>query len=531
MNRSTILILSAALLSLTIQPIISTTAAAAKPVTISLDGMPVDWGKDVYIDSVTGSTMVPLRAFSEAVNGQVLWNEASESITIEKAGHSIVLRIGDNKALLNAEQVTLTAMPDLKNGVTMVTLRFLSEQLGYMVTWNGKDSIINLEQMNALRQTGDYVLFNPKAIEKLRNVNNVPAVMKETLESVIRVANGYLKSEPLSVMQKKIRLDGIDPHDYISMAIYYWPDPGKPGGKPYLSKDGQVNPEKDNDEMYDSKRKDKMITAVQYLSEAYWLTGNEKYAVKAAELLRYWFINEESRMNPNLEHAQLVPGKNMGTVTGIIDTVTFIYLIDAIKLLESSPSWSDADNKSLKQWFSDYADWLINSQNGQKERATKNNHSVWYHAQLATYLWYAGRTDLAKATVKAGQALIAGQIEPDGSMPQELRRTRSMHYTIYTLQAFTTLARIGELVNEDLFHYQTGDGRSIQAAFEFLLPYLIDGEKWKYEAIMEESEAGFAPHLLAAAGKIGNERYIRAANLVLGKDKGKTRLAAYTLSE
>jgi hypothetical protein len=57
------------------------------------------------------------------------------------------------------------------------------------------------------------------------------------------------------------------------------------------------------------------------------------YAKKATELLTTWFIDTATRMNPNLNFAQMVKGINNGSGTGIIHTRHFIYVIDGIQLL------------------------------------------------------------------------------------------------------------------------------------------------------------------------------------------------------
>lgn len=63
-------------------------------------------------------------------------------------------------------------------------------------------------------------------------------------------------------------------------------------------------------------------------------------------------------------------------------------------------------------------------------------------------------------------------------MPFELRRTKSFHYTIFNLQAFITLTRVGDQVGMDLWSYQSKDGRGIIKAFDCALPYVIGEKTW-----------------------------------------------------
>ena len=44
------------------------------------------------------------------------------------------------------------------------------------------------------------------------------------------------------MMKEKTPSSG-DKHDYMSQARYFWPDPAKPDGLPYINRDGISNPE------------------------------------------------------------------------------------------------------------------------------------------------------------------------------------------------------------------------------------------------------------------------------------------------
>jgi hypothetical protein len=140
----------------------------------------------------------------------------------------------------------------------------------------------------------------------------------------------------------------------------------------------------------------RMITAVDQLSLAYILTGNETYAAAASKYLRAWFLDDSTKMNPHMNFAQGIPGKSDGNPTGIIDGWRLICIVDSVHMLESSASWTAADGLGMKTWFTDYLQWLRTSKPGQKEGMAANNHGVWYDAQTAAYAWFVGQNDLAK---------------------------------------------------------------------------------------------------------------------------------------
>lgn len=124
----------------------------------------------------------------------------------------------------------------------------------------------------------------------------------------------------------------------MSQARYYWPDPSKPDGLPYISRDGVSNPELDK---LDRNRLGSTASRITTLSLAWYLV-KMKIRAKATELIRVWFFNKDTYMNPNLEYAQMIPGRNnnKGRCYGVIDTYSFVEMLDAVKLLEQSKSFT-----------------------------------------------------------------------------------------------------------------------------------------------------------------------------------------------
>lgn len=177
-------------------------------------------------------------------------------------------------------------------------------------------------------------------------------------------------------------------HDYMSQAPYFWYDSSKPKGLPYLRNDGQRNPEiyTITDHCYMSE----LDNASRTLALAWYFTGEEKYAIKAATLLRHWFFDDSTRMNPNLNYAQAVPGINDGRGTGIIESIALTGIAYAAGLLEGSSSWTAADAGALRQWYKEYLNWMLTSKNGNDEHAAKNNHGTWYLAQAADFALFTG---------------------------------------------------------------------------------------------------------------------------------------------
>ena len=133
-------------------------------------------------------------------------------------------------------------------------------------------------------------------------------------------ADRALTRGPYTITAKTVPPPGGDVHDYVSLSIYWWPDTSAPSGLPYVLRDGVRNPEADDTTRYDANPLNAIVDDVETVALAYLLTGDQRYAVHAADLLRTWFLSPETRMNPNFRHAQIIPGRDSVRRTGIIES-------------------------------------------------------------------------------------------------------------------------------------------------------------------------------------------------------------------
>ncbi len=313
--------------------------------------------------------------------------------------------------------------------------------------------------------------------------------LRPAMESLRTEANEALKAGPSSVMDKKLTAPSGDKHDYMSFGPYWWPDPKKADGLPYIRRDGQVNPEARTDET-DRLAFGRMTSAVETLALAWYFTDHQPYAAHAAELLRTWFLDRATRMNPHLQFGQAIPGRTQGRDIGIIDTARLTRIVDAIGLLESSEAWTTKDRRAMRDWCGEYLKWLRTSSHGLGEEKKHNNHGTWYDAQVVSLALFTGQNDLARAILKQVKTRrIDKHIQPDGSQPSELARTKSLSYSAMNLDGFFRLATMAEKLGIDLWHYESHDGRSIRKALDFLAPYADPEKKWPYEQISPHSAA------------------------------------------
>jgi hypothetical protein len=352
-----------------------------------------------------------------------------------------------------------------------------------------------------------FLLNGPRLAEIRERVERGDPGLAGTVKRLRSRADDALKTPVLSVVDKPMVPPSGDKHDYVSLAPYWWPDPKKPDGKPYIRKDGRTNPERSK---FDAPKLGRLYDSVPTLALASYLTGDRRYSEHAARLVRAWFIDPKTRMNSNLNFGQFVPGQNDGRSSGIIETRGLIQVADAVGLLEGAPGWSADDSVAIRGWYRSYLDWLRESPIGGAERRASNNHGCWYDAQVVAFALFVDDAPLARQVLEAGQETrIARQIEPDGRLPRELERTKSFDYCLFNLDALTTLATFGDRAGVDLWRFRTPDGRSIRGAIDWMIPYATGEKRWTHEQIARVRPAKLLPTLRRAANGCHEPAYER----------------------
>ncbi|PIS44667.1 MAG: hypothetical protein COT22_09325 [Ignavibacteria bacterium CG08_land_8_20_14_0_20_37_9] len=350
--------------------------------------------------------------------------------------------------------------------------------------------------------------------------------LSRSYKSLYSAAEKALKQGPFSVTQKQADPPSGDKHDYMSLAPYWWPDKTKSDGLPYVRRDGVVNPEVKN---YPDKEAIVALTKSVYaLSLTYFITSEERFAKHAVTLLQVWFVDGSTRMNPNFKYAQAIPGKTGGRGTGLIEARHFSEIIDAIGMIKNSALWNQEIEGKIKEWFSQYLTWLIESKEGQHEAAAKNNHGSWFDVQATAIALFVGNIDFAKNIVETAKTKrIEYQIDPEGKQAEELVRTKSLGYSTFNLEALFTLATMGDYLGVDLWNYESIDGRSLKKALDFLLPYYVKEKVWTYEQIAELDDQRIYTLLLKASQHFSSKNYLEYAKKFSDESRSKVTNIIY----
>lgn len=368
-----------------------------------------------------------------------------------------------------------------------------------LLRWIKVGGLVGFALVPFVRAEGPFLLIQEQRLAQLKSAYlgkedvTVPPEAKALATKIVKEADKRVGKPVITITENENLQASKDPHDYFSTARYYWPDPSKPDGRPYIRRDGESNPE--HNEVSDEQKLNDLVKSVEYLALAYSLTGNEKYAGEAGRYLRGFFLGEGTRMNPNLNYSQSIPGGAKGRGSGIIDAREFMRLPDALAILDKSPTWTEKDRAEIKRWWAEYADWLQTSKIGLEEKAAANNHGAAYDVQLAAVLVMAGKPEEAKKVL--GESLPARldtHITSEGKQPRELARTKSWSYSCFNLKNICKGGVMAQSLGVGFWDHQGPEGRgSLKKAMLFLVPFLSNPGSWLEKQItkFEPKEARY----------------------------------------
>lgn len=326
---------------------------------------------------------------------------------------------------------------------------------------------------------------------------------------VLKAADAALLLQPITITRKSSPLSRGTANDFYSNGDYWWPNPHTADGLPYVRRDGESNPDNFNDHRLAIRD---LRDAVAALAAASKITSKPAYAEKAVALLEVFFVNPATRMNPHLSYAQAIPGVSEGRGIGIIDTLHLIEIPLAIEALKGFGLLPGASEVALKAWFKSYLDWMVTSSNGREEAQEKNNHAVAYWLQVAVFARFANdQSRVTEARHQFTEQFLGKQMAVDGSFPEELRRTKPYGYSIFQLENMAALCQILSTPGDDLWHFKLPDGRGIEKALAYMVPYIEDKSQWALKPDVQawEDLPVRQPALLFGGLALKNPDYLR----------------------
>lgn len=301
---------------------------------------------------------------------------------------------------------------------------------------------------------------------------------------LLRESEKMLTLEPPSVVHKSEVAPSGDKHDYYHPAPYWWPNPNRASGLPYVRRDGERIPGtllfSEQSKKYDRSALQLMFETTTTLALAAQHSGRKEFGVKAAEIIRVWFIEPETYMNPNLNYAQVRLGhnNNLGFSTGLIELGDLYFFLRAVGILEDLQYLSHENSEGLRLWLKEYLIWISASPQGQKEARANNNHGTWYEIQRFSIELYLGMRSELRLTTARALSRIQDQFTIDGQQPHETGRKNSLNYYFYNLQAWFNLLDMISRVYLTSFDFEKEPFSRIRAGYLFIK---MNQENWPYE--------------------------------------------------
>lgn len=239
---------------------------------------------------------------------------------------------------------------------------------------------------------------------------------------------------------------------------------------------------------FDRTRWQRLVDTTTVLALAWYLTDAKRFAERAALLIRTWFLDPATRMNPHLKFAQLRLGEEPEQHGyGIIETKDFYYFLDAVRLVFRSGKLTASEQRQFKLWCQAFLDWLQQSPQGQAMFLAQNNQGTFYDLQVAALAAFLDDARLLLWISRIATMRRAQQFLPDGSQPEELTRANSLHYSVFNLYGWFYLNRFAQLAGSDLWSADAAGGGSPAAGLEWLRSFTPGA--WPYP---QQDEFDFA---------------------------------------
>ena len=353
--------------------------------------------------------------------------------------------------------------------------------------------------MNNIPRT---ILFSGGLLDKMKR----EGLTEEMKASLQRKADALLDSPTYAVVFRVMRAASGNPHDYCSIGTYWWPNPNTENGLPYIRRDGYGTPSS-NDPITYAAMANKAFT----LALAAYYLDEPKYAAASEKTLYDWHLNPDTYMTPHAEYAQSIPGICTGRGIGIIDFSMSSYeVFDAVGILEFLGYVSEKNVTELKKWYTEFTNWTLTSENGLTEDTEPNNHGTYFDVHMLSSAIFTGREALIKKICEtAYYRRFVLQIEPDGSQPLELKRTRALLYSASNTKALALLANMAAANGYE--KYLLPDARygdnAVKKSIDFIYPYYVSPETFPYQEMSFDFPAFMLSLLTWADAHFPNSGY------------------------
>ncbi|NTU81042.1 MAG: alginate lyase family protein [Chloroflexales bacterium] len=304
-------------------------------------------------------------------------------------------------------------------------------------------------------------------------------------------------------------LDNRDPHYFMSVGSYYG-CPTDASGALILSECPSIA----KDYNLDDERAELVAGAVYSLGMAYQLTGEQQYAERAAEFIRVWAINPQTRMYPTFTNlptngSKLVETANHYSGLGISTSLSlFVYGADLIK---DYPGWRE--KAAFKAWVAEFGRNMFDLSTYAKGEVPLMNHGHWYVAFMASLAAYTEDRTLLDKTYAQFNIQLTG-IDTDGSIKSDRNSQRGLHYSAKSIGALFSAAEA--LQHHGYRVFETHE-QVLRKTLDFHLPFLKNPRDFPYNTNDPIYHFGdLVNALFLGFYNYGDQRYYDAATTAPG---------------
>jgi hypothetical protein len=180
-------------------------------------------------------------------------------------------------------------------------------------------------------------------------------------------------------------------------------------------------------------------------------------------------------------------------------------------IMEKSPDMDQVALKKIKAWFGAYLNWVTTHPYGKDEMNAANNHGTCWVMQVACFARFTGDEKLLNfCRERYKTVLLPDQMASDGSFPLEMARTKPYGYSLFDLDAMAAICQILSTPQDNLWTFETPDGKSIQKGIQFMFPFIQDKSKWplKPDVMYWDQWPVAQPGLLFGAAQFGNRKWL-----------------------
>lgn len=331
-------------------------------------------------------------------------------------------------------------------------------------------------------QSGEGNAKNKTILWNYRQLKEIKKDVNSRLEiaKVIEYADYCLDQPYITVTEKSKSFCLNDKHYYTSIGIYWWPNDTSKDGFPYVNKDGYANPEYKE---YDYIKLKQLSKRLRYLSLAYFFTKKKKFYNYYVGQVKAWFIDDDTKMYPNFEYAQVIPGRNenKGRGAGLSEAVEFNSIIESLRLINSCHRIKKSILKPVIKWFADFAEWMENSEIGKSCASGNDNIAICYDVLLLNMSILSGNTARAKEIVTHfPEVRLQRQIDEKGRFTAELKRTKAYYYSINSLSHILDFSLLSESIG---YHVYASNNQAVNNSFSFLKGFVGNRELFTYNQI------------------------------------------------